>query len=152
LPAGVLHAYLEGSGVEIMANSNNVLRGGLTSKHVDVAELLEVIEFEAKPAETVHAARCAGAHEWRYATPAREFELRRIEVGSQTPFAGCPGPSAEILILVAAEGPVEASEGCGRPALPLCRGEVLLAPCGQSFTLQSSRPATFYKASVPPDA
>ena len=45
LPAGNLHAYLSGAGVELMANSDNVLRGGLTSKHVDVAELLRVLDF-----------------------------------------------------------------------------------------------------------
>ncbi|MDR2255392.1 MAG: mannose-6-phosphate isomerase, class I [Arthrobacter sp.] len=47
LPAGNIHAYLHGTGVEIMANSDNVLRGGLTPKHVDVPELLKVVKFEA---------------------------------------------------------------------------------------------------------
>jgi mannose-6-phosphate isomerase len=46
LPAGQLHAYLDGVGIELMANSDNVLRGGLTPKHVDVAELLSVVRFE----------------------------------------------------------------------------------------------------------
>ncbi|MGO3152524.1 MAG: mannose-6-phosphate isomerase, class I [Galactobacter sp.] len=45
LPAGNIHAYLEGVGVEIMANSDNVLRGGLTRKHVDVPELLKIVDF-----------------------------------------------------------------------------------------------------------
>ena len=45
-PAGVLHAYLEGVNVELMANSDNVLRGGLTTKHVDVPELLHILTFE----------------------------------------------------------------------------------------------------------
>src|SRR5206468_2290429 len=45
LPAGNLHAYLSGAGVEILANSDNVLRGGLTPKHVDVPELLRVLDF-----------------------------------------------------------------------------------------------------------
>ena len=45
--AGVLHAYLFGTGIEIMASSDNVLRGGLTSKHVDVAELTKVADFRA---------------------------------------------------------------------------------------------------------
>jgi mannose-6-phosphate isomerase len=47
LPAGNLHAYLSGAGVELMANSDNVLRGGLTPKHVDVPELLRVLDFTA---------------------------------------------------------------------------------------------------------
>src|SRR5699024_3859579 len=46
LPAGNLHAYLGGAGIEIMAASDNVLRGGLTPKHIDVAELLEIARFE----------------------------------------------------------------------------------------------------------
>src|SRR6185436_11955329 len=46
LPAGNVHAYLSGFGFEVMANSDNVLRGGLTSKHVDVPELVSVVDFE----------------------------------------------------------------------------------------------------------
>lgn len=49
VPAGVLHAYVAGLGVEIMAASDNVLRGGLTPKHIDVAELLSLVDF--RPAE-----------------------------------------------------------------------------------------------------
>ena len=47
VPAGVLHAYLAGLGVELMAASDNVLRGGLTPKHIDVAELLAVLDSDA---------------------------------------------------------------------------------------------------------
>ncbi len=75
LPAGNLHAYLSGAGVELMANSDNVLRGGLTPKHVDVPELLRVLDFGAAP-PPVYAGRPDG--EWiRYDTPAEEFLLRR---------------------------------------------------------------------------
>ena len=50
LPAGNIHAYLEGLGIELMAASDNVLRGGLTPKHVDVPELLRVLDFRPAPA------------------------------------------------------------------------------------------------------
>jgi mannose-6-phosphate isomerase len=50
LPAGNIHAYLGGLGIELMAASDNVLRGGLTPKHVDVPELLEVLDFRPLPA------------------------------------------------------------------------------------------------------
>lgn len=50
LPAGNIHAYLEGLGIELMASSDNVLRGGLTPKHVDVPELLSVLDFRPLPA------------------------------------------------------------------------------------------------------
>ncbi len=49
LPAGNIHAYLEGLGIELMSASDNVLRGGLTSKHVDVPELLGVLDFRPLP-------------------------------------------------------------------------------------------------------
>lgn len=49
LPAGNIHAYLEGLGIELMAASDNVLRGGLTPKHVDVPELLKVLDFRPLP-------------------------------------------------------------------------------------------------------
>ena len=52
-PAGVLHAYLEGVNVELMANSDNVMRGGLTTKHVDVAELLKILTFEGGTPEVI---------------------------------------------------------------------------------------------------
>ena len=54
LPAGNLHAYLRGVGVEVMANSDNVLRGGLTPKHVDVPELLRVLDFTPATEESLH--------------------------------------------------------------------------------------------------
>ena len=54
LPAGNLHAYLQGAGIELMANSDNVLRGGLTPKHVDVPELLRVLDFDGRAAARPH--------------------------------------------------------------------------------------------------
>ena len=77
LPAGNLHAYLSGAGIELMANSDNVLRGGLTPKHVDVPELLRVLDFTAAP-PPVDRGRPDGG--WiRYDTPVAEFLLRRWE-------------------------------------------------------------------------
>jgi mannose-6-phosphate isomerase len=84
LPAGNLHAYLSGTGVEIMANSDNVLRGGLTSKHIDVDQLLEVLDFTPGWAGPVPVTEEApGIH--RYRTGAPEFELWRLEVDGQLP-------------------------------------------------------------------
>jgi mannose-6-phosphate isomerase len=77
LPAGNLHTYLSGAGVEVMANSDNVLRGGLTPKHVDVPELLRVLDFTAAPPPVLHG-RPDG--DWIcYDTPAEEFRLRRCQ-------------------------------------------------------------------------
>lgn len=76
LPAGNLHSYLQGSGVEILANSDNVLRGGLTPKHVDVPELLRVLDFACGD-PVLRGERVDGR--WVYGTTAPEFELSRIE-------------------------------------------------------------------------
>ncbi|TCK20542.1 mannose-6-phosphate isomerase, class I [Pseudonocardia endophytica] len=112
LPAGNLHAYLSGAGVELMANSDNVLRGGLTPKHVDVPELLRVLDFTAPPPPVSSGSPEPGAEEWvRYDTPAEEFLLRRWEV---TERAKCtvPGAGARILLCTYGSATVTSSSGC----------------------------------------
>ncbi|MBF6350818.1 MULTISPECIES: mannose-6-phosphate isomerase, class I [Nocardia] len=79
LAAGNLHAYLRGVAVEIMANSDNVLRGGLTPKHVDVPELLKVLDFEPIDLPLV-LPEPAGDGSVRYRTPAPEFAMRRFDI------------------------------------------------------------------------
>ncbi|WP_067687998.1 mannose-6-phosphate isomerase, class I [Nocardia jejuensis] len=79
LAAGNLHAYLRGMGVEIMANSDNVLRGGLTPKHVDVPELLRVLDFEPLELPIVQS-EAMGDGVYRYPAPAPEFTLSRFEL------------------------------------------------------------------------
>ncbi|SDR81424.1 mannose-6-phosphate isomerase, class I [Agrococcus carbonis] len=75
LPAGNLHAYLEGLGIELMGPSDNVLRGGLTPKHVDVAELLAVVDPTPLADPRLPAVELDGAIAYR---PAAPFELRRV--------------------------------------------------------------------------
>jgi mannose-6-phosphate isomerase len=77
LPAGNLHAYLGGVAVELMANSDNVLRGGCTPKHVDVPELLRVLDFRCGPVDVLVPAPGAEG-ESVYATPSEEFRLSRF--------------------------------------------------------------------------
>lgn len=76
LPAGNMHAYLEGLGMELMGPSDNVLRGGLTPKHVDVAELLEVVDETPIEDPRLPGVELEGAIAYR---PPAPFELRRIE-------------------------------------------------------------------------
>ncbi len=78
LPAGHLHSYLRGTAVEISANSDNVLRGGLTAKHIDVPELLRVLDFSAGELPVQRGER-VGPQEIAYDTPAEEFQLTRLE-------------------------------------------------------------------------
>lgn len=109
LPAGNLHAYLCGTAVEVMANSDNVLRGGLTPKHVDVPELLRVLDFSPVSvvdiAPSVHTVNA----ELIYRTPADEFRLSKVELdgtGMHRPSSilfDAPGPQ----ILLCTTGSIE---------------------------------------------
>lgn len=92
LPAGNLHAYLHGVGVELMGNSDNVLRGGLTSKHLDVEELLRVTDWEVLPVPHCPVRRSGSApSRARYQAPFPEFQLESLEFPGETVLegAGC---------------------------------------------------------------
>lgn len=100
LGAGNLHAYLDGTGVEIMANSDNVLRGGLTPKHIDIPTLLDVVD--AQPIIPVVQRPAAVDGVATYDIPVPEFTLSRLDVdGSLT---APTGPA----ILLCTDGAVEA--------------------------------------------
>lgn len=117
LPAGNLHAYLHGIGVEIMANSDNVMRGGLTPKHVDVTELLAVLDFTPGVPSLV-AVEPEGPSVWRYVTPAPEFALWRIDAAP----SGVRVPAEDSgRIVIVVEGEIEVSDGSSN--LVLGRGE-----------------------------
>lgn len=73
LPAGNLHTYLRGVAIEVMANSDNVLRGGLTPKHVDVPELLRVLDFKPTTEEKLRAPTYQDGPALVYYTPTHEF-------------------------------------------------------------------------------
>ncbi len=79
LPPGILHAYLRGVGVELMANSDNVLRAGCTAKHVDITELLTVVDTcEAHQTPILPPTQPLSPILSHWSTPAAEFELSRI--------------------------------------------------------------------------
>lgn len=102
LEADVMHAYLRGSGIELMANSNNVLRGGLTEKHVDVPELSRLVHFapyDPIPFRGVPQ----GPGTVHYPVPVPEFALWRMDVNEQ-PLA-LPAPDRGRIVL-ATSGPV----------------------------------------------
>lgn len=146
LPAGELHAYLCGTAVEVMANSDNVIRGGLTQKHTDVAALIETLTFDSNlpevrtPCETGTLAR-------RYETPAREFELSLLALGPGRGFVSADPRSIEILFCYAGEA-VLTGEG-GVPPLALARGDAAVVPAAAgAYTLTGN--ATLYRATVPP--
>jgi mannose-6-phosphate isomerase len=88
LPAGNVHAYLHGLGFEVMANSDNVLRGGLTSKHIDVPELVSVVDFEPLT-DPVLTATTVGDGVSAYETGCEYFAVHRVELdGDERTVAG----------------------------------------------------------------
>ncbi len=87
LPAGNIHAYLEGVGIEVMTASDNVLRGGLTGKHVDVHELLRVVDFTSGPAPRLTAERPSPRVQF-YRPPVDDFALARITNDAEISLTG----------------------------------------------------------------
>jgi mannose-6-phosphate isomerase len=125
LDAGNLHAYLSGVGVEIMASSDNVLRGGLTKKHVDVPELLRVLDFTDGPVVPVRP-EPIDAHERVWKTPAREFQLSALDVapGDAPVVRDVRGPE----ILLCTEGAASIVPADDSPRIVLARGCAAFVP------------------------
>lgn len=111
LPAGRLHAYLRGLGVEIMACSDNVLRGGLTPKHVDVDELQRVLRFEETAVEILQPT-ATGDGEAHYEAPAEEFALSVLEPGDEG-MELRPG-SVELLLCLAGDARILTGSGVSK--------------------------------------
>jgi mannose-6-phosphate isomerase len=129
MPPGNLHAYLRGGGVEIMANSDNVMRGGLTPKYVNVDELLAILDFTPglrgliTPVEESRGV-------WRYPTAAPEFALWRIEPEGEP--GAVPAPRSGRVLLVTA-GELTATSGTA--TLDLVSGQSALLTAGEEVVL-----------------
>src|ERR1700754_3848964 len=142
--AGLPHAYLEGQNVEIMANSDNVLRGGLTPKHVDVAELLKHVQFGPTEPRIITEENTPG-HITVYHTPAPDFELSRISL-MQSESITVRAHSVDIFIVL--EGKVGVVEQNGSP-FGRKKGESFLAFHQAKFELKAQEDSVVYRASVP---
>ena len=103
---GILHAYLSGLGIEIMAASDNVLRGGLTSKHIDVPELLRVGVFRPSQPAILPAETLAPGVD-RYAPGVPEFELIHVRVTESNPVAEVQIAGPAIALCVAGQARVD---------------------------------------------
>jgi mannose-6-phosphate isomerase len=99
LPAGCLHAYLRGTGIEIMASSDNVLRGGLTSKHVDVDELLKTVCFDPWRPQLIRPIRL-GEAESQYPCPADEFTLSMLTIRPDAGYSSSAARNVEIFLCI----------------------------------------------------
>ncbi|MGD8275927.1 MAG: mannose-6-phosphate isomerase, class I [Thiohalocapsa sp.] len=146
LPAGELHSYLAGAGLELMANSNNVLRGGLTDKHIDVDALLSVLHLDPHAPEILRPATLQGDRRWQvYAPPAAEFALYRLHLEA--------GGSAELAPTAVALGLVLDGDTVitgGDAHLAARQGESFLSPAAVgALRLASTAGADVAIATVP---
>ncbi|GHD79219.1 mannose-6-phosphate isomerase type 1 [Salinibacterium amurskyense] len=113
LPAGNIHAYLRGLGIELMASSDNVMRGGLTPKHVDVPELLSVLDFSASPVPYL-SAEPLNESTRAFRPPVRDFQLVEVHEAANVELR-----SAAIVLCTVGEFTVQN----GERSATLSRGE-----------------------------
>ena len=145
LPAGHMHAYLKGVGIELMANSDNVLRGGLTPKHVDVSELLNILDFKEQPLNIIEPEE-RGAGEKRYPTPANEFELSVIGTLEGEAYISDKDRGVEILLVTS--GTVDVFQAKHPEPLRLSQGMSIIVPAAvESYSIRGE--GTLYRAAVP---
>ena len=128
LAAGNVHCYLRGTAVEVMANSDNVLRGGLTSKHVDVPELLRVVDVADGPPPMMVPKELEPGHT-AYRPPVPDFRLDTYVLTESPVEMGLTGP--RIALTVAGKAVVQA----GPQTLTLPRGASAWLPAGLPATV-----------------
>lgn len=141
LEAGELHAYLEGVGVEVMANSDNVLRGGLTPKHVDIPELLRALTFRTGAPEAL-SPDAGGV----YRTPAEEFEAAKAVLPAGGLLRRPAARGAEVWLAIEGAGELRASGG----GTPLRSGVPMLMPSALgAYEVFSPDGITLFRVSAP---
>jgi len=134
LPAGNLHAYLSGLGLEVMAASDNVIRGGLTSKHIDKAELRNITDFSELAEPKVSPKKLAeGLVE--YPVSASEFRVYRAQISGANLLADIDLPAAAVIVCVSGEIAVGTSL---EEREVLKKGDVVFVSEAKKFSLSGS--------------
>ena len=143
LPERELHAYLKGSGLELMACSDNVLRCGLTKKHIDPRELLRIVNFRSRKPSVIRPVEEPGRS--LYPAPPEEFFLMKLEPGGGITLPG----NISVRIMLCAEGKVQIIPSDGDPET-LEKGESCLIPYA-SGPVSLKGKGILYQASLPED-
>ena len=136
---GNLHAYLRGTGVELMANSDNVVRAGLTTKHVDVATLLDIVDTSPMAVDVQRPSAVGGVV--RYRSAVREFSLQRIDLNGEIQIE--PGPA--ILLCISGRAHIEGEAA----RQPLPRGSAAWMPASDG-PAHLNGTATLFRAGLGP--
>jgi mannose-6-phosphate isomerase len=145
LEAGHIHAYLRGLGVELMGNSDNTLRGGLTPRHLDIPEFLAALDpSEGAPRRLTPSAGADGV--LRYAAPTPAFELRRFELTAGHSLARTPGDGPEIWLCTSGRAQLHDTRHDASFALPAGSSVWVPATAGP---FEVTGDAVFHVAAVP---
>jgi mannose-6-phosphate isomerase len=144
-----LHAYLHGVGFEVMANSDNVLRGGLTPKHVDVPELLRVLDFTPADERALKPRTRREGIELVYDTPAPEFAVSVLRVDEREIGHQIDAPSRhdgpQVLLCTEGSAQIHAKSS----VLTLERGGAAWVPADDGpIRLLAGQPTTLFRATV----
>jgi mannose-6-phosphate isomerase len=137
--AGIPHAYLEGQNVELMANSDNVLRGGLTSKYIDVNELLKHTSFTAVEPQVLRGDLIASI-EWNYPCPVEDFGISAFQLKKGQQYQS-KSFSAEIFIMISGSITINGSH--------LISGESCFILAQTDYQFVAEADCLLYKAFVP---
>ncbi|MDI1462763.1 mannose-6-phosphate isomerase, class I [Catellatospora sp. KI3] len=135
VPPGVMHAYVRGAGIEVMAASDNVLRGGLTGKHVNVPELLAVLG-DGSAAPAVIAPVEIGPEVTTWPVPVDDFALHRVSPGGRRCEPGLDGARVVLCVageLVLGDGADEIRLGAGQAAFVAAGTPLELTGTGTAF-------------------
>jgi len=145
LEAGLVHAYLDGFGIEVMGNSDNTLRGGLTGRHVDVPEFVAALDPSEATPPRLRPVGGPGQPE-RYPTPAASFALQRLDLAQQGAIEMQRSDGPEIWLCTAGRVRVEARGGPPAVDLPCGHGAWVPASAG---ALRASGDGVLHIASAP---
>ena len=142
--AGIPHAYLEGQNMELMANSDNVLRGGLTPKHVDLPELLKHVAFEATHPNIMQGELQDDGMERIYKSPAPDFELSQIILSNSVTYKS---KAKTVQIIIVMEGEAHITEET--TSLFIKKGDSVVLVANSFYEISSASSAVLYKATAP---
>lgn len=137
--AGIPHAYLEGSCIELMANSDNVLRGGLTVKHIDVPELLANLRLEPIVPEKLRLQRSRASQWKQFLTPAPDFTLSQLDLPAGEAITERIGPAVYLVL----EGAVSINDD---HQSRVEQGQAIFLPHGVSLSLKAEAQSLIYRA------
>ena len=140
--AGIPHAYLEGQNVELMANSDNVLRGGLTPKHIDVPELMKHTLFEPIVPKIMQGEPFGNA-ERRYDCPVPDFDISKIELNASNSYKALSS-SPEIFIVIDGGAIVNGTN----VNMNIKKGECVMIFPNENYSITASGHCELYKAYV----